>query len=99
MLASIIMTNEMVGSTFFLLLQISVGVIIIFLLLFFISDSFTVISSSCFLLGRGEYTYPDGRRFVGEYKDDQPNGRGKQTSSDGAVLFDGGWNQGEFLGS
>jgi hypothetical protein len=47
----------------------------------------------------GSYTYPDGRRFEGEYKDDQPNGNGTQIASDGEVLHDGPWSMGAFVGS
>ena len=94
------MTNEMVGST--VSLFASDGVFLTWFLAQILTSSFLHLVFVCiffFLLGRGEYTYPDGKRFEGEYKDDKPNGRGKQTASDGAVLFDGGWNQGEFLGS
>jgi hypothetical protein len=50
-------------------------------------------------LGKGCYTYPDGRQFDGIYKDNEPDGNGTQTSSDGSVLHDGEWSMGEFLGS
>ena len=32
--------------------------------------------------GQGTYTYPDGRKYVGEYKYGQPNGHGTLTWSD-----------------
>jgi hypothetical protein len=48
--------------------------------------------------GRGVYHYPDGRIYSGQYNDDRPNGRGKQTDPDGAVLYDGQWRMGEFIG-
>jgi hypothetical protein len=50
-------------------------------------------------LGKGCYTYPDGIQFDGIYKDNEPDGNGTQTSSDGSVLHDGEWSMGEFLGS
>jgi hypothetical protein len=50
-------------------------------------------------IGRGIYTYPDGSKFEGEYKDDKPNGTGTQTSRNGSVLQDGSWSMGKFLGS
>jgi hypothetical protein len=50
------------------------------------------------IAGRGVYHYPDGRIYSGQYKDDRPNGRGKQTDPDGGVLYDGQWRMGEFLG-
>ena len=48
--------------------------------------------------GTGVYTYADGRCYTGTYKDDRPHGYGKMTSSDGAVLYDGMWQHGEFIG-
>ena len=33
--------------------------------------------------GRGELTYPDGRKYEGKFKDGIPNGQGKMTSPDG----------------
>ena len=33
--------------------------------------------------GQGDLTYPDGRRFVGKWKDDKKNGQGTLTSPDG----------------
>lgn len=51
------------------------------------------------ILGKGIYTYPDGRQFDGMYKDNEPDGNGTQTSPDGSVLHIGEWSMGEFLGS
>jgi hypothetical protein len=50
-------------------------------------------------LGKGCYTYPDGRQFDGIYKDNEPDANGTQTSPDGSVLYDGEYSIGEFLGS
>ena len=33
--------------------------------------------------GKGKMTYPDGRCFEGEWKDDKMNGKGKMTYPDG----------------
>jgi hypothetical protein len=44
------------------------------------------------------YYYPDGRRYNGEYKDDRPHGQGTETAADGAILYDGQWRVGEFIG-
>ena len=33
--------------------------------------------------GQGDLTYPDGRRFVGKWKDDKKNGQGTLTYPDG----------------
>ena len=48
--------------------------------------------------GRGVYHYPDGRVYNGQYKDDRPHGRGKQTDAHGAILYNGQWSMGEFIG-
>jgi hypothetical protein len=49
--------------------------------------------------GEGVYTYSDGRCYNGTYKDDRPHGYGKMTTSDGAILYDGMWQLGEFIGN
>ena len=57
--------------------------------------------NTCFpfvLTGKGTYHYPDGRFYTGEYMDDRPHGQGTERSSDGAVLYDGPWALGEFIG-
>ena len=33
--------------------------------------------------GQGTYTWPDGDKYIGEYKDDKRNGQGTSTSPDG----------------
>ena len=40
--------------------------------------------------GKGTFTWPDGRRFVGEYIDGIKEGNGVFTWPDGRV-YDGGW--------
>ena len=42
------------------------------------------------LHGRGVYTWPDGRKYEGEYKDDKKDGEGIYTWPDGKK-YDGGW--------
>jgi hypothetical protein len=49
--------------------------------------------------GAGEYHYADQRAYVGAYQDDRPHGRGVLRSKDGAVIYDGLWELGEFLGT
>jgi hypothetical protein len=48
-------------------------------------------------LGAGVYTYPDGRIYTGEYKDERPHGSGTEMSPDGSIIFTGEWSMGEFL--
>ena len=45
--------------------------------------------------GKGTYTYADGRKYVGEYKDDVPHGFGTGFSADGAAEYQGEWANGE----
>ena len=42
------------------------------------------------LHGKGIYTWPDGRKYEGEYKDDKKDGEGVYTWPDGKK-YDGGW--------
>ena len=42
------------------------------------------------LHGRGVYTWPDGRKYDGEYKDDKKDGQGTYTWPDGK-RYEGGW--------
>jgi len=44
--------------------------------------------------GKGVFTWSDGRKYVGEYKDDQKHGHGVFTWPDGRC-YDGQWNQGK----
>ena len=43
-------------------------------------------------------TYPNGEKYVGEYKDDKFHGQGTYTWPDGRAKS-GIWKDGEFLGS
>ena len=43
--------------------------------------------------GQGTFTYPDGKKYVGEYKDGKQHGQGAQTLPDGAKYV------GEFKGN
>ena len=56
-----------------------------------------MLNSNSEIIGMGEYLYPDGRRYTGEYKDDRIHGQGIQTASDGQVLYEGKWTMGEFI--
>jgi len=47
--------------------------------------------------GQGKYVYSDGRSYEGAYRDDRPHGYGVLKSSDGSVVYDGHWENGEFL--
>ena len=38
--------------------------------------------------GKGTYTWPDGDKYVGEWKDDKQHGQGTQTSPDGCAVCD-----------
>jgi len=37
--------------------------------------------------GQGTITYPNGRKYVGEWKDGLPNGQGTDTSPDGSMYL------------
>ena len=47
--------------------------------------------------GEGTYTYSDGDKYVGEFKNGLPNGQGIEISSDGSKYV-GGFKDGEFHG-
>lgn len=49
--------------------------------------------------GRGTYTYFNGDRFVGEYKNHQPNGLGIEYNSDGKVVASGAYKDGKLVSS
>lgn len=49
--------------------------------------------------GRGTYTYFNGDRFVGEYKNHQPNGMGIEYKSDGTVIASGAYKDGKLVSS
>ena len=40
------------------------------------------------------YTYPDGGKYVGKFKDGKKNGQGKFTYTDGG-WYDGSWKEGQ----
>ena len=44
------------------------------------------------LHGYGVYTWPDGRKYEGEYQNDQKHGKGIYTWPDGKK-YDGGWKE------
>lgn len=46
--------------------------------------------------GEGSYYYQDGRRYVGNYKNDQPDGEGTFYNEDGSVRFKGTWKDGQY---
>jgi len=46
----------------------------------------------------GTYVYADSRCYTGSYRDDRPHGYGVLRTADGAVIYDGMWELGEFIG-
>ena len=44
--------------------------------------------------GKGVFTWPNGRHFEGEYKEDRRHGKGKLTKNDGTVV-QGDWLAGK----
>ena len=46
--------------------------------------------------GRGTYTWPNGGKYVGEYKDDNSHGQGILYTANGTVLKEGIWENGKF---
>ncbi len=44
--------------------------------------------------GTGVFTWPDGRKFEGEYKNDRRDGKGKLTEADGTEII-GTWKAGK----
>ena len=44
--------------------------------------------------GKGTYTWPDGRSYEGEYKNDKKHGTGTYKWADGRVYV-GGWDSGK----
>ena len=47
--------------------------------------------------GKGSYTYDNGDKFVGEYKNQQRNGRGIEYKSDGSVITSGNYIDGRLI--
>lgn len=48
--------------------------------------------------GQGVYVYADGRCYTGEYREERPHGYGQLKAADGAMIYDGPWEFGEYLG-
>jgi len=44
--------------------------------------------------GQGTYTYPNGEKYVGEWKDGEQNGQGTETYPDGSKYI-GEWRNGD----
>ena len=47
--------------------------------------------------GQGTFTWADGEKYVGEFKDGKRNGQGTYTYADGRIKK-GLWENGEFVG-
>ena len=48
--------------------------------------------------GEGTFTFPDGRKYVGGFKDDLNHGYGVQTYADGNETIDKGiWKDGKLI--
>jgi len=47
--------------------------------------------------GKGEYTWSNGRKYVGEFKNDKENGKGRKTYPSGDVYV-GDYVDGNFTG-
>ena len=48
--------------------------------------------------GQGTYTWPDGDKYVGQFKDDKRNGQGTLTLADGSKKT-GIWQEGVYFGT
>jgi len=50
--------------------------------------------------GKGKFISPDGRKYVGEYRDDKKHGKGTFTWSDEGknIKYEGKWKDGKFHG-
>ena len=46
--------------------------------------------------GSSVYTYFKGAKFIGEYRNDQRNGKGTEYDVDGKIIQKGEWHEGEF---
>ena len=47
----------------------------------------------------GKYIYEDGKYYIGQYKDNKPNGKGKKYYSNGNILYEGDFCNGKFDGN
>ena len=47
----------------------------------------------------GKYIWEDGKYYIGEYKDNIPNGKGKKYYSNGNILYEGDFINGKFEGN
>lgn len=47
--------------------------------------------------GKGSYIYQDGRKYIGFFKNDLPNGEGEFYNSEGTLQFKGTWKDGNYL--
>ena len=47
--------------------------------------------------GQGTFTFPDGEKYVGEWRNDQRHGQGVVTTPDGTDYV-GQWKEGEWIG-
>ncbi len=47
--------------------------------------------------GKGTYTYTDGSRFVGEYRNGVPEGSGVEYNAQGVIIRSGTWQSGKFV--
>ena len=48
--------------------------------------------------GQGTYFYPDGRKFEGQWLNGKRNGHGTLFSSDGQIIYEGEWKDGDLVG-
>jgi len=48
--------------------------------------------------GQGTYRFANGDVYEGQYENDKKHGQGKITSASGAVLQEGRWERGTFVG-
>ena len=49
--------------------------------------------------GQGTFTFTNGNKYVGNFKDNQYNGQGTLFASDGSVISQGIWSDGNFVRS
>ena len=44
--------------------------------------------------GNGKYIYEDDRYYIGQFKNNAPNGKGIEYDKNGKIIFDGNWVNG-----